>query len=60
VEDPLGQFQLTDENFAELTRVMRTVANEYANGRVLSVLEGGYNLDGLASACVSHLQALTA
>jgi len=60
VEDPLGQFQLTDENFAELTQVMRTVANEYANGRVLSVLEGGYNLDGLASACVSHLQALTA
>jgi len=39
---------------------MRTIADQYADGRVLSVLEGGYNLKGLASACVSHLQALVA
>jgi acetoin utilization deacetylase AcuC-like enzyme len=58
INDPLGDFLLEDSHFAELTKVMRTIADQYADGRVLSVLEGGYNLKGLASACVSHLQAL--
>ncbi len=60
MDDPLGDFLLEDPHFAELTKVMRTIADQYADGRVLSVLEGGYNLKGLASACVSHLQALVA
>ena len=60
INDPLGDFQLEDDHFAELTKVMRTIADEHSDGRVLSVLEGGYNLKGLASACVSHLQALVA
>ena len=60
IDDPLGDFLLEDPHFAELTKVMRTIADQYADGRVLSVLEGGYNLKGLASACVSHLQALVA
>lgn len=58
MDDPLGDFLLEDSHFAELTKVMRTIADQYADGRVLSVLEGGYNLQGLASACVSHLQTL--
>jgi acetoin utilization deacetylase AcuC-like enzyme len=60
IDDPLGDFLLEDPHFAELTKVMRTIADQYADGRVLSVLEGGYNLKGLASACVSHLQGLAA
>ena len=60
INDPLGDFKLEDDHFAELTKVMRTIADEHSDGRVLSVLEGGYNLKGLASACVSHLQALVA
>ena len=60
MDDPLGDFLLEDTHFAELTQVMRTIADQYADGRVLSVLEGGYNLKGLASACVAHLQALVA
>ncbi len=56
--DPLGQFQLTDEDFSELTRVVRSIADEYSNGRVLSILEGGYHLEGLSQACVAHLKAL--
>jgi len=56
--DPLGQFQLTDDDFSELTHVIRSIAKEYAESRVLSILEGGYNLDDLSQACVAHLGAL--
>ncbi len=56
--DPLGRFTLTDDDFAELTRLMLEMADTYAQGRLVSVLEGGYNLNGLASAAVAHLRAL--
>jgi acetoin utilization deacetylase AcuC-like enzyme len=56
--DPLGQFRLTDADFTELTHVARTIAQKAANGRVVSVLEGGYHLAGLASAATAHVQAL--
>ena len=57
--DPLGRFTLTDDDFAALTRLLLEMADTYAQGRMVSVLEGGYNLAGLASAAVSHLRALT-
>ncbi len=56
--DPLGQFTLTDDDFRELTKTVRGVAEKYAEGRLVSVLEGGYNLRGLASAVNAHLGAL--
>jgi len=56
--DPLGNFLLTDTDFADLTRLMLEMADKYAGGRLLSVLEGGYNLQGLASAVRAHVQAL--
>jgi acetoin utilization deacetylase AcuC-like enzyme len=59
VGDPLGRFRLTDEDFAELTRIMMNIAREHADGRVVSVLEGGYDLDGLASASAAHVAALS-
>jgi len=58
IDDPLGQLKLTDSNFAELTRLMMKFADEHCQGRLISVLEGGYNLSGLASAVTSHVQAL--
>jgi acetoin utilization deacetylase AcuC-like enzyme len=58
VNDPLGRFLLTDDDFAELTRVVMQVADQHAGGRVVSVLEGGYSLSGLASASASHVSAL--
>jgi acetoin utilization deacetylase AcuC-like enzyme len=58
IDDPLGNFLLTDADFADLTRLMLEIANQSAGGRVVSVLEGGYNLTGLASAVRSHVQAL--
>jgi acetoin utilization deacetylase AcuC-like enzyme len=56
--DPLGQFTLTDDDFAALTKVLMAIAAEHAGGRLVSVLEGGYNQAGLASAVKSHLGAL--
>ena len=56
--DPLGNFLLNDADFADLTRVMLEIADNHAGGRVVSVLEGGYNLTGLASAARAHVQAL--
>jgi acetoin utilization deacetylase AcuC-like enzyme len=58
VGDPLGEFRLTDEDFAELTRKVRAIADRHAQGRVVSMLEGGYNLAGLASATQAHATAL--
>ena len=57
-DDPLGRFTLTDRDFADLTRLVCEVALEHAEGRVVSVLEGGYDLDGLASASAAHVDAL--
>ncbi len=56
--DPLGGFHLTDEDFADLTRLILDLADECAESRVVSMLEGGYQLDGLASSVKAHCQAL--
>lgn len=59
IADPLGQFILSDADFAELTGVMLEIAGVHAGGRLVSVLEGGYNLSGLASAAAAHVKALS-
>lgn len=56
--DPLGHFLLTDPDFAELTGIMLEIAARHARGRLISVLEGGYNLEGLSCAVEAHTQAL--
>ncbi len=56
--DPLGQFRLKDGDFADLTRLLRSMAERTAAGRVISVLEGGYHLDGLGKAAATHVAEL--
>jgi acetoin utilization deacetylase AcuC-like enzyme len=56
--DPLGQFTLTDHDFHFLTERMLEIAGETCGGRVISVLEGGYSLEGLALGSAAHVQAL--
>jgi acetoin utilization deacetylase AcuC-like enzyme len=56
--DPLGQFKLTDEDYVDLTKVMLHIAKEHAGGRLVSVLEGGYNLRGLMKASAAHVKTL--
>jgi acetoin utilization deacetylase AcuC-like enzyme len=58
INDPLGNFKLTDEDFADLTRLMKTLAKTHAQGRLISVMEGGYNLDGLGKGVAAHVGAL--
>jgi acetoin utilization deacetylase AcuC-like enzyme len=58
--DPLGQFRLTDADFVELTKVMEEIAAKHAHNRLVSVLEGGYNLTGLGAAAAAHAKALVA
>ncbi len=60
VRDPLGRFTLTDADFAELTALVAEIARQHARGRVVSVLEGGYSIDGLARAVSAHVGRLIA
>jgi acetoin utilization deacetylase AcuC-like enzyme len=58
-DDPLGTFSITDKGFAELSRIMKVMAQVYCRGRLVSVLEGGYDPAGLAQAVSAHLRALS-
>ena len=56
--DPVGSLGLETEDFGELTRAVLDVANVHAAGRVVSVLEGGYNPPVLADCVAAHLEGL--
>jgi len=56
--DPLAQTLLTDDAYAEITRRLVAAAERHCDGRVVSVLEGGYNLRALGRSVVRHLIAL--
>lgn len=56
--DPLGGFRLTDTDFADMTTLLLDLAHRHAGGRLVSLLEGGYALEGLASAAGHHVAAL--
>ena len=57
-EDPLGCFDVTDDAFRRMTRTAMDVADQYCDGRLVSLLEGGYNIEGLAKATVAHVSTL--
>lgn len=57
-DDLLGCFDVTDAGFEELTRITMSLAEQYCDGRIVSVLEGGYNVEGNASAVVHHVRTL--
>jgi len=59
VADPLAQLELNDEDYFWMTQEICTLAGEICDGRVISVLEGGYDLGGLAGAATAHIRALT-
>jgi acetoin utilization deacetylase AcuC-like enzyme len=60
IGDLLGGFTLTDRDFTDLTRAVMEMAARHAQARIVSVLEGGYTLSGLASAAQAHVEALMA
>ncbi len=57
-QDPLANLNWVEEDFIWLTRAIRDVAQVHAGGRVVSTLEGGYDLDALASSAAAHIGAL--
>jgi acetoin utilization deacetylase AcuC-like enzyme len=56
--DPLGQLKLEDRDYVSMTRTIRQWAAEVCQGRVVSCLEGGYNLDTLGETVRSHVKEL--
>ena len=57
--DPLGGMRVTERAYGEITRRIVEVANRHAHGRVLSLLEGGYDMEGLAASVDEHVRALS-
>jgi acetoin utilization deacetylase AcuC-like enzyme len=58
MRDPLANLNLLEADFEWATRELMEVAGKYAQGRVVSVLEGGYDLVGLANSAAAHVAAL--
>ena len=59
-DDPLASLQLDPADYGWLTTELRRIADAHADGRIVSMLEGGYDLDGLAASAVAHVRALDA
>ena len=57
-EDDIGGMALVEADYAWLTQQMMAVAREHAGGRIVSCLEGGYNLSALGRSVVAHVKAL--
>lgn len=57
-DDPLANINLTDESFAKMTEMLMEVASKHSEERIVSVLEGGYNLEALARSVERHLLRL--
>ena len=58
--DPLAQLQLDAADFGWLTEALVALADRHGQGRIVSALEGGYDLEALAESSVVHLRALGA
>ena len=57
-DDPLAQVNLESKDFYEITKRILKVANDICDGKVVSILEGGYNLNALAESAYEHVRAL--
>jgi len=58
IRDPLANLNLVEEDFAWATKKIMELADRCADGRVVSLLEGGYDLEGLANSVAAHVSAL--
>ncbi|MFB3102009.1 MAG: histone deacetylase family protein, partial [Alphaproteobacteria bacterium] len=58
LRDPLAQLQFTTEDYRWATETLCEIADGCCDGRVVSTLEGGYDLDALGDSVAAHVQAL--
>jgi acetoin utilization deacetylase AcuC-like enzyme len=56
--DPLGGMRVTEQAYGEITKRIVEAAERHSDGRVLSLLEGGYDMEGLAASVAEHVHAL--
>ncbi len=56
--DPLAQLRLVEDDYAWITQELASLAQRHAAGRIVSMLEGGYDLDALRECSVAHVRAL--
>ena len=56
--DPLAELNFIEDDYSWLTQQILGVVGEFCEGRVISVLEGGYNLPALAASVAAHVKAL--
>ena len=57
-DDPLAYLELHEDDYAWVTRRIRDIAGKYSGGRIVSALEGGYNLTALGRSAVAHVETL--
>ena len=57
-DDPLAQIELTESDFTWVTEKLLEMAEKHAGGRVVSTLEGGYNLQALGRSTAAHVEVL--
>ena len=57
-DDPLANINLTNEDFVILTKKLKIIADKYCNGKILSMLEGGYDIGALENAMIGHISEL--
>ena len=57
-DDPLASLNLTEKTFIELTKELKMLAEQKSGGRILSLLEGGYDLNALSSCVLEHVRIL--
>jgi len=57
-DDLLGCHTVSDQGFVQLTKIVMAMADKYCQGRVVSILEGGYNINGTASAVAAHITTM--
>ena len=58
IDDPLAYLELVEDDYVWITQRIRQMADAYAEGRIVSALEGGYNLGALGRSAVAHVRAL--
>jgi acetoin utilization deacetylase AcuC-like enzyme len=57
-DDLLGGMKVTAQGFAQLTEIVKAIAQKCCDGRLVCVLEGGYHLAGLAASVEAHIRVL--
>ncbi|MEC9169048.1 MAG: histone deacetylase family protein, partial [Pseudomonadota bacterium] len=58
-EDPMAHLRLVEDDYFWISQQLRAVADECCHGRIVSMLEGGYDLSALGRSVVSHLKGMS-